>query len=409
MQFEREDIIKINGIPLYARNDDWGQSGKQSDNKVLLTDEVSAGQTDFHFDAVDFHIEAYYLGADYKNVVSRLYNIYKQQKNMLLEHNDIGRVWVKFAPGGYRIKKTQTKLWYREFTLNLIKANSAALKIQVVELEQLAETKLEQSVEQSLLDTLDEFNLDFIVDDLQSLVKNDIVNGLFALGEKISNLSADNLLPSLINPFVGTFESLLATAGGIGAAIQSYLNLGKSKKERKYTAANTASSPNNEAIKYFQSYLDIAERVDTAVNVSSAEPETKHNIQAAIQLIKQTAIVKACDCVTENPFATKESINNAVKKLEEISDKIIREATDDKDIQSNIHNAVNQAVVILKSQPVFNARQIQTNICLPAAVICHDENCNEADFLDCNEIRHPLFVPAGVKLEITGGTDEQSR
>ena len=59
MPFEREDIIKINGITLYARNDDWGQSGKQSGNKVLLTDETSSQQTDCQLDAVDFHIEAY--------------------------------------------------------------------------------------------------------------------------------------------------------------------------------------------------------------------------------------------------------------------------------------------------------------------------------------------------------------
>ena len=133
---------------LYARNDDWGQSGKQSGNKVLLTDETSSQQTDCQLDAVDFHIEAYYLGEDYQNVVSKLYKIYKQQKNMLLEHHDIGRVWVKFANGGYRIKKTNTKLWYREFVLNLVLAKTSDLKIQVVELEQLAETQLEKGVEQ---------------------------------------------------------------------------------------------------------------------------------------------------------------------------------------------------------------------------------------------------------------------
>ena len=166
MPFEREDIIKINGITLYARNDDWGQSGKQSGNKVLLTDETSSQQTDCQLDAVDFHIEAYYLGEDYQNVVSKLYKIYKQQKNMLLEHHDIGRVWVKFANGGYRIKKTNTKLWYREFVLNLVLAKTSDLKIQVVELEQLAETQLEKGVEQSLLDALDKFNADFISENL---------------------------------------------------------------------------------------------------------------------------------------------------------------------------------------------------------------------------------------------------
>ena len=84
MQFEKEDIIKINGIELHARNDDWGQSGKKSDNQVLLTDESSSQATNCQLDAVDFRIEAYYVGADYKEVVSKLYRIYKQQKNMLL-------------------------------------------------------------------------------------------------------------------------------------------------------------------------------------------------------------------------------------------------------------------------------------------------------------------------------------
>lgn len=405
MPFEREDIIKINGITLYARNDDWGQSGKQSGNKVLLTDETSSQQTDCQLDAVDFHIEAYYLGEDYQNVVSKLYKIYKQQKNMLLEHHDIGRVWVKFANGGYRIKKTNTKLWYREFVLNLVLAKTSDLKIQVVELEQLAETQLEKGVEQSLLDALDKFNADFISDNLNSLVKNDIVNNLYALGDKISSLSADNLLGSLTNPFTGTFESLLAAAGGIAGTIQSYMNLGKSKNERKYEYNNSGLS-GEEARKYFQSYIDIASRVDSAVDIANTEPEAQQNIQTAINLIKQTAIVKACDCVTEKPFETKESIKNAIKDLEKVSDSIILAAEDNKEIQNDIHNVVNQAVVILQSQPVFNARQIQTNICLPAAVICRDENCDEETFLRVNEIRHPLFVPAGVKLEITGGTDE---
>ncbi len=405
MPFEREDIIKINGITLYARNDDWGQSGKQSGNKVLLTDETSSQQTDCQLDAVDFHIEAYYLGEDYQNVVSKLYKIYKQQKNMLLEHHDIGRVWVKFANGGYRIKKTNTKLWYREFVLNLVLAKTSDLKIQVVELEQLAETQLEKGVEQSLLDALDKFNADFISENLNSLVKNDIVNNLYALGDKISSLSADNLLGSLTNPFTGTFESLLAAAGGIAGTIQSYLNLGKSKNDRKYEYNNSGFS-GEEARKYFQSYIDIASRVDSAVDIANTEPETQQNIQTAIDLIKQTAIVKACDCVTENPFETKESIKNAIKDLEKVSDSIIQAAEDNKEIQNDIHNVVNQAVVILQSQPVFNSRQIQTNICLPAAVICREENCDEETFLRVNEIRHPLFVPAGIKLEITGDSNE---
>lgn len=406
MPFEREDIIKINGITLYAKNDDWGQSGKQSGNKVLLTDETSSQQTDCQLDAVDFHIEAYYLGEDYQNVVSKLYKIYKQQKNMLLEHHDIGRVWVKFANGGYRIKKTNTKLWYREFVLNLVLAKTSDLKIQVVELEQLAETQLEKGVEQSLLDALDKFNADFISENLNSLVKNDIVNNLYALGDKISSLSADNLLGSLTNPFTGTFESLLAAAGGIAGTIQSYLNLGKSKNDRKYEYNNSGFS-GEEARKYFQSYIDIASRVDSAVNIANTEPETQQNIQTAIDLIKQTAIVKACDCVTEKPFETKESIKNAIKDLEKVSDSIIQAAEDNKEIQNDIHNVVNQAVVILQSQPVFNSRQIQTNICLPAAVICRDENCDEETFLRVNEIRHPLFVPAGVALEITGETADE--
>lgn len=406
MPFEREDIIKINGITLYAKNDDWGQSGKQSGNKVLLTDETSSQQTDCQLDAVDFHIEAYYLGEDYQSVVSKLYKIYKQQKNMLLEHHDIGRVWVKFANGGYRIKKTNTKLWYREFVLNLVLAKTSDLKIQVVELEQLAETQLEKGVEQSLLDALDKFNTDFVTENLNSLVKNDIVNNLYALGDKISSLSADNLLGSLTNPFTGTFESLLAAAGGIAGTIQSYLNLGKSKNDRKYEYNNSGFS-GEEARKYFQSYIDIASRVDSAVDIANTEPETQQNIQTAIDLIKQTAIVKACDCVTENPFETKESIKNAIKDLEKVSDSIIQAAEDNKEIQNDIHNVVNQAVVILQSQPVFNSRQIQTNICLPAAVICRDENCDEETFLRVNEIRHPLFVPAGVALEITGETADE--
>lgn len=244
---------------------------------------------------------------------------------------------------------------------------------------------------------LELFNASFVVSDLTSLVKNDIVNGLFKIGSQISSLSADNLLGSLTNPFIGTFESLTAMSGGIGSILLSYLNLGKSKKDRNSweTAGNS-----EEAKKYFKSYVDIASKIDESVDLSGAEPEVKQDLAAALELTKQTAIVKACECVSEKPFETKDEIEAAIKELEEISESIIQAAEKDKKIQNDIYNVVNQAVVILQSQPVCNARQIQTNISLPAVVICHAENCNESAFLKNNNIRHPLFVPAGVSLEV---------
>lgn len=397
MPFEKEDIIKINGIELHAKNDDWGQSGKKSDNQVLLTDETSSQATDCQLDAEEFRIEAYYLGEDYKEVVAKLYRVYRQQKAMLLEHHDLGRVWVKFSTGGYRVKKTQRRLWYREFVLNLVKANSAELKINVVEVKQLAEVQLDRDLEQALLNLLDKFNTDFLVDNITSLVKNQTVNNLFKIGAVVSKLSADNLLGSIVNPFVGTFDSLKAMSGGIGGVIQSYLNFGKSKKERKFTA--TATNP-GQAKKIFQTYIDIASKADTAVDLGGEDASVSQNTQASLDLVKQTAIVKACGTVTESPFETKDEIENAIKQLEEISDAIIKSAENDKNIQNSIHNIVNQAIVILQSQPVNNARKISRNISLPAIVICHQEQCDESEFLKNNQIRHPLFVPAGVNLEV---------
>ncbi len=391
MQFEKEDIIKINGIELHARNDDWGQSGKKSDNQVLLSDETSSQATDCQLDAVDFRIEAYYVGADYKEVVSKLYRIYKQQKNMLLEHHDVGRVWVKFTNGGYRVKKTQRRLWYREFVLNLVKANAADLKIQVVEVQQLAEVQLKKAAEQSLLDFLAKFNTDFIVDNITSIVKNETVNNLYVLADLISGYGADNLLGSVINPFTGTFESMMAMSEGIGGIILSYLTLGKSKNDRKYTDAE-------EAKRYYNAYIDIAEK--TELDTKDADADTAQNTQAAIDLIKQTAIIKACESVADSPFNTKDEIDQAVAELERISDKIIFSAGNNKNIQNGIHNTVNHAIGILQAHPVCNARKIIKNISLPAIVICHDEHCNEASFLANNRIRHPLFVPAGVNLEV---------
>ena len=395
MPFEREDIIKINGITLYAKNDDWGQSGKQSNNQVLLTDESSQQQTDCQLDAIDYHIEAYYLGEDYKNVIAKLYRVYKQQKNMLLEHNDIGRVWVKFATGGYRVRKSSNKLWYREFILNLVQAKSADLKIQVVEVQQLAKEQLNAATDPALMAILEKFNHDFSVDKITSLVKNQTVNNLLAIGETIAGYRADNLLGSIVNPFTGTFEALVATKDGIGGMLQSYLSR---KKSNKFAAESSVAA--EESKKYYQSYIDIAAKAGENINFADSEPETQQNTQAIIDLVKQTAIINACDCVTDSPFETKKEIEKAIENLENLSDEIIKGSEDDKALQNKIYHIVNQAIVILQEQPVCKARQIQTNISLPAVVICHQEECNEAAFVKNNQIRHPLFVPAGVSLEV---------
>lgn len=72
---------------------------------------------------------------------------------------------------------------------------------------------------------LAEFDEKFTFEGFPGFVKLQSYDNLVSITNKISKLSANNLIGQITNPISGSLDILAASAGGIGAAILSYAKL----------------------------------------------------------------------------------------------------------------------------------------------------------------------------------------
>lgn len=377
-----DNEIKYNGIVFWAKNDDWGRKAVTADKKILFTEQSAQKTKDLELEPVDFHVEGYIYGEDAQAKLAKLYKAFITKKSGILEHIDIGKVRVKFAEGGFRFKRTEKNYNYYELTLELKVVNDAALNIQVVEVQELKGEQLLEHAAAVEKNILAAFNEKFTFDGFQNWVKVQTFDNLTAISGKLQDLTAANLINNVLSPIEGSWDIVAASGGGIGNFLQSYLDFLGGKKNK------------------YRAYIDIASFVpEVGSSEISGHAQIAQNTQACVELLQQTALVKALTLIDEDVFDTKQEILEAVNELLEKSGTVAFAASS-KAVQDDIYTLTHLAVVVLKSLKAANTRSITRNVRLPAAVICYDENCSEDDFIRHNNVKHPLFVPAGVKLEV---------
>lgn len=380
-----DNEIKLNGILFWSKDDDWGRKAAAADKKVLFSEETAAKQKDFELQGTDFHFEAYVYGADAHNKIAQLNNLFNSGKNMLLDHPILGKVRVKFQESGFRFKRNEKKLDYYDIVFDLINANDATLNIKVVEVQELKSEQLKELEAQSAQSFLESFDENFTFDGFPNLVKMQTFDNLTSITGKLSKLTADNLIGDIVNPITGGWDILAISAGGIGSFLQSYLNFSGNNKNK------------------YHAYMDVAKFEPNLKGADiSAHPQIAINTDASVNIIKQTAIIKACELVEDDVFDNKKEVNTAIDDLIATSENIALQS-DNKKVQNNLLQTVHLAILCLKALQVNNTYSIVNKVQLPAAVICHNYRCDEETFVKNNAIRHPLFVASGIDLEVANG------
>lgn len=376
-----DNELKLNGILFWSKDDDWGRKAAAADKKVLFSEETASKQKDFELQGTDFHLEAYVYGTDAKSKIAQLNNLFNTGKNLILEHPVLGKVRVKFQESGFRFKRNEKKLDYYDMVLDLINANDAALNIKVVEVQELKSEQLKELEVQSAQSFLESFDENFTFEGFPNLVKMQTFDNLTSITGKLSKLTADNLIGDITNPIAGSWDILAISAGGIGSFLQSYLDFGGNNKNK------------------YHAYMDVA-KFNPDFKNADVHPQIAINTDASVNILKQTAIIKACELVEADVFDNKKEVNTAIDDLIATSETIALQA-DNKKVQNNLLQTVHLAILCLKDLKVNNTNTIVNKIQLPAAVICHNYRCSEEDFVKNNAIRHPLFVASGVALEVS--------
>lgn len=243
---------------------------------------------------------------------------------------------------------------------------------------------------------LAEFDEKFTFEGFPGFVKLQSYDNLISITNKISKLSANNLIGQITNPISGSLDILAASAGGIGAAIMSYAKL------RDLFGELTDKD-------YFDTYISMAGiKSDVKKPDVSAEASDQiyQNGKASEELINQEAIIEAVDEAVYH-----KEYKNAADLLETIETLIdtalsVAIATDNREIQTQINNILNIGVGLIKQKHVVNTMVKSYNKSFPACVIAHrlygsdNLEARAADIQTRNGIANALFMPAGVDLEV---------
>lgn len=378
----RYNEAKFNGISFWLKGHDYGRRAKMADNEVLFEDEEQ--KKEYELQAYDFQLQAYIYGKDVSDKISALNKAFNAKKTGVLELPSTGRVRVKFAEGGFRFRFAEGKKNYVEMELDFIKADESSLQIKIVKISENLSEKLKTTSETALAGFLKEFNGRYVTDKISGLVKQECFNDLTALSAQISSLNAQSLISSSENMISGTFDSLAASAAGIGGTVQSYINLLNGKPKNKY-----------------KSYMSIAkmEGIESAGSWSS-NPVVAENRRAVEELTRNTAFADLCLVAAEDETLTsKKETEQAIADIIAVSKELAAKITS-KECQTSIFELQNTLVQLLKQSDKMNTRQITNRATLPASVIAHDQNIELERFLKNNAVRHPLFVAGGKVLEV---------
>lgn len=144
----------------------------------------------------------------------------------------------------------------------------------------------------------------------------------------------------------------------------------------------------------------------TAAAAAAFKKQVDDNDRALSGLIRQAAVIEAAAAVTDVDFDT---YDEAVKIRDELADVLESEAVSVADVGlSQKLTALQAAVVEAVSEKAADLKSLssyQTADCLPACVIAYEIYGNHAradEIIRRNpgKIKNPLFVPAGLDLEV---------
>lgn len=378
----KSNEAKFNGISFWLKDHDFGRRAKAAADEVMSDDETQ--KKEYELQGYDFRLNAYIYGKDVSSKVSALDKAFNAKKTGILELPFTSRVRVKFAEGGFRFRFAEGKKNYVEMELDFIKADESSLQIKIVKISENLSEKLKTTSETALAGFLKEFNGRYVTDKISGLVKQECFNDLAALSEQISSLNAQSLISSSENMISGTFDSLAASAAGIGGTVQSYINLLNGKPKNKY-----------------KSYMSIAKMdgIESAGSWSSS-PVVAENRRVVEELTRNTAFADLCLVAAEDETLTsKKETEQAIADIIAVSKELAAKITS-KECQASIFELQNTLVQLLKQSDKMNTRQIVNKKSLPASVIAHDQNIELERFLKNNAVRHPLFVAGGEVLEV---------
>lgn len=355
--------------------------------------EADSKTQDITFDNMAITIDGYIYGDDVETVKIKLEQALNKKSGVLVLP-DGRQERVKIDKGSWTIiKNNETDdLYQLDFNFILIAGDS--LSLQILDLKEVDDEKLNQaqvSVEKSFLEN---FNDNFQFEGFPDFVKMQSFDNLSAIADKASKLSSDRLIGQIKNPIFGSLSLLAGLAGGIANVLFSYTNLKEQFGSDK---------------QYFDTYINMAQLDSGIIPPSSSDSsaiQIYKNNQATEELINQRALASAIDeAVNNKEYDSQQEVEDVANLLLETSLEVAYR-TQNAEVQNQLNTLLNLGIAIIKKKNTIKTREVSYNIGLPACVLAYEQygvndlfNRTEK-LLKRNKIRNELFIPASQKVEV---------
>lgn len=383
--------FKFRGIEFNVEEISYGRSQKPKESDFLGTDSLDQGT---ELDNIDFQIQGYIYGRRVEETRIKLERALEKQRGLLVMHD--GRSSQVKVEDGWHIKKDEKHDDKYNLEISFKKIDKDSLSLKIIELQELDDEKLKKALAEAEKSFLEKFDEKFTFEGFPGFVKLQSFDALVSITNKISKLSADNLIGQITNPILGSLEILAATAGGISTAILSYTKL------REIFGSLFGKD-------YFDAYIDMANISSDVTKPDFSTDSTDQiyqNTKAAEQLINQSAVVEAInEAVYNKEYANDGELSETIDTLINSSLNVAYD-TDNKEIQNRINNVLNIGIGLIKQKHTVAITTKRYNKSLPACVIAYnlygsDNLENRASSLrKRNKVANPLFMPAGSDLEV---------
>lgn len=380
---------KFRGVEFNVKTFTYGRNSTSAEADFLAADSDSQGTK---LDNMNFRVEGYIYGRKVEETRIKLEQALQKKQGLLVMHD--GRsVQVKIEDGWHITKDEEFDDKYN-LDLNFKKIDADSLSLKFIQLKEIDAEKIKADKEEAEKSILEEFDENFTFEGFPNFVKMQSFDSITSIANKVSKLTASNLIGQIMNPITGSLDILMSSAGGIGGALMSYLNFrGQFKSDKDF----------------FDAYIEAAE-LNSGVTPPDIDDESLQqvyiNSKSSQDLVNQSAILNAADeAINHKEYDNSKEIEQTVETLQKTTEKLLFNI-DNAELQEKIYNLVNQSICLIRKKNSVKTRQVKYAVSLPACVIAHNlygSAGNEeqaAQIIRRNRIEHALFCPAGEILEV---------
>ena len=381
---------RFRGVAFYVTGHDVSGGRKQAQHQFPKRNDDQA--EDLGRRKPSFAIEGYVIGEDYMAARDALIDALEQEGPGTLVHPWLGTRRVQVVE--YRVRESFSEGGIARFSVRFEEAGERLMPSAAVDTRQAVAARADAARDALIGDFSDRFDVSgpqFVADAATGLLAS-MTARLDALAGSLPGLDGAAAFQRDLTAFSGSLATLIREPVGLAGSATSLIG----------ALAGLAARP-IAALSVYRRLFDFG---DDAKPVPATTPSRKRqagNQQAVIGMVRTGAAIEAAVVATSVDY---ETADDAMAVRDELADKLDAEMATAPDRTYQALAELRAALardITERGARLAKIVSVTTPATVPAIVLAHrlyGDALRESEIVLRNRIRHPGFVPGGVRLEV---------